>query len=104
MHVFPYSPRQGTVACRWQDTDPATKHARAEQLGQIKLQLKHDFALANCGTVQPVLVEEIVDGMAVGYTPNYLRTYFEGTVCDIGRIVDVELSFPYKDGVSAKRC
>lgn len=104
VHVFPYSPRQGTVACRWQDTDPATKHARAEQLGQIKLQLKHNFALANCGTVQPVLVEEIVDGMAVGYTPNYLRTYFEGTVCDIGRIVDVELSFPYKDGVSAKRC
>ena len=103
VHVFPYSPRQGTVACRWKDTDPVVKHARAEQLGQLKQQLKHNFALFNKGMKQPVLVEEIVDGMAVGYTPNYLRVYFEGTVCDIGRVVVVEIGEPFRDGATAFR-
>ena len=101
VHVFPYSPRQGTVACRWKDTDPAVKHARAEQLGQLKLELKRNFALANKGTVQPVLVEEIVDGMAVGYTPNYLRVYFDGSVCDVGKVVNVVVGEAFRDGATA---
>ena len=101
VHVFPYSPRQGAVSAKWKDTDPAVKKHRAEVLGELKLQLKERFALANKGSVQRVLVEEIVDGKAVGYTPNYLRVYFDADPLTVGTLVDVVVGEPYADGATA---
>lgn len=104
VHVFPYSPRQGAVSAKWTDTDPAVKRARAEELGKVKLQLKQAFAESMRGSVQPILTEEIVDGKAVGYTPNYLRVYFDGTEQDIGKIVDVQIDGTvYLDGTIGKK-
>ena len=101
VHVFPYSPRQGAVSAKWKDTDPAVKKHRAEILGELKLQLKERFALANKGSVQRVLVEETVDGKAVGYTPNYLRVYFDADPLTVGTLVDVVVGEPYADGATA---
>lgn len=101
VHVFPYSPRQGAVSAKWKDTDPVVKKHRAEVLGELKLQLKGRFALANKGSVQRVLVEEIVDGKAVGYTPNYLRVYFDADPLTVGTLVDVVVGEPYADGATA---
>ena len=101
VHVFPYSPRQGAVSAKWKDTDPVIKKHRAEVLGELKLQLKERFALANKGSVQRVLVEEIVDGKAVGYTPNYLRVYFDADPLTVGTLVDVVVGEPYADGATA---
>ncbi len=101
VHVFPYSPRQGAVSAKWKDTDPVVKKHRAEVLGELKLQLKERFALANKGSVQRVLVEEIVDGKAVGYTPNYLRVYFDADTATVGTLVDVVVGEPYADGATA---
>ena len=101
VHVFPYSPRQGAVSAKWKDTDPAVKKHRAEVLGELKLQLKERFALANKGSVQRVLVEEIVDAKAVGYTPNYLRVYFDADPLTVGTLVDVVVDEPYADGATA---
>lgn len=101
VHVFPYSPRQGAVSAKWKDTDPVVKKHRAEVLGELKLQLKERFALANKGSMQRVLVEEIVDGKAVGYTPNYLRVYFDAAPLTVGTLVDVVVGEPYADGATA---
>lgn len=101
VHVFPYSPRQGAVSAKWKDTDPVVKKHRAEVLGELKLQLKEHFALANKGSMQRVLVEEIVDGKAVGYTPNYLRVYFDADPLTVGTLVDVVVGEPYADGATA---
>ena len=101
VHVFPYSPRQGAVSAKWKDTDPVVKKHRAEALGELKLQLKEHFALANKGSMQRVLVEEIVDGKAVGYTPNYLRVYFDADPLTVGTLVDVVVGEPYADGATA---
>lgn len=101
VHVFPYSPRQGAVSAKWKDTDPVVKKHRAEVLGELKLRLKERFALANKGSVQRVLVEEIVDGKAVGYTPNYLRVYFDADPLTVGTLVDVVVGEPYADGSTA---
>jgi len=101
VHVFPYSPRQGAVSAKWKDTDPVVKKHRAEVLGELKLQLKERFALANKGSVQRVLVEEIVDGKAVGYTPNYLRVYFDADPLTVGTLVDVVVGETYADGATA---
>ncbi len=101
VHVFPYSPRQGAVSAKWKDTDPAVKKHRAEVLGEVKLQLKERFALANQGVRESVLVEEIVDGKAVGYTSNYLRVYFDAEPTTVGKIVNVVVGKPYADGATA---
>lgn len=103
VHVFPYSPRQGAVSAKWQDTNPVVKHARAERLGKVKLQLKAQFAQQNKGLTEPVLCEEIVDGFAVGYTPNYLRVYFDGSVQDVGKVVDVVVGEQYLDGAKGAK-
>ena len=44
IHVFPYSPREGTVSANWEDVDGAVKTQRAAALGEIKQKLKNSFA------------------------------------------------------------
>ncbi len=97
IHVFPYSPREGTVAYRWADVDAKTKSARAAELGEIKLQLKSKFTNKFCGTVQPVLCERKKNGLFEGYTPEYVRVYFDGDA-KVGSVVDVRIVEPYLDG------
>ena len=97
IHVFPFSPREGTVAYSWQDVDVATKQARAAVLAELKQRLKNDFALSNVGKVHEVLCERKKNGYYEGYTKNYLRVYFTGN-CKVGDIVQVKIIEPYLDG------
>ena len=97
IHVFPYSPREGTVACKWQDTDSATKNHRAAVLGEIKQQLKIKFAENFCGTTQDILCERKRNGLWEGYTKEYLRVYFTGKA-SVGEVVNVKITAPYLDG------
>ncbi len=101
IHVFPYSPREGTAAYQWADVDGATKERRAEILGQIKRQLKNDFAMRFVGTEQEVLVERRRAGYWEGYTRQYLRVYFQGKA-NVGELVDVAITEPYKDGAKGE--
>ncbi|MCH5160221.1 MAG: tRNA (N(6)-L-threonylcarbamoyladenosine(37)-C(2))-methylthiotransferase MtaB [Clostridiales bacterium] len=97
IHVFPYSPREGTAAYSWQDVDVTTKQARAAVLGELKQKLKKDFALSSVGKVEEVLCERKRNGYYEGYTKNYLRVYFTGN-CKVGEIVRVKILEPYLDG------
>ena len=97
VHVFPYSPREGTVAYSWQDVDVATKHQRAAILGEVKLRLKNEFALKYAGQTRQVLCERKRNGYFEGYTKEYLRVYFTGS-CKVGEIVNVKIDEPYLDG------
>lgn len=97
VHVFPYSPREGTVAFEWQDVDSATKQQRAAILGEVKQRLKNDFALSSVGQIHQVLCERKRNGFMEGYTTNYLRVYFTGA-CKVGEIVNVRICEPYLDG------
>ena len=97
IHVFPYSPREGTVAYGWQDVDSATKQARAAVLGEVKQRLKREFALSHQGKICQVLCERKKGGFYEGYTKNYLRVYFTGE-CKIGEVVRVKIGEPYLDG------
>ena len=97
IHVFPYSPREGTVAYSWSDVDSATKQQRAAVLGEVKQRLKNEFALSHQGKIAQVLCERKRNGMWEGYTPNYLRVYFTGA-CKVGEVVSVKINEPYLDG------
>ena len=101
IHVFPYSPREGTVAYNWKDVDHATKTARVEVLSQIKLQLKDNFANKFVGTTQSVLCERKRNGLWEGYTKEYLRVYFTGDA-KVGELANVAIEQPYLDGAIGK--
>ncbi len=97
IHVFPYSPRQGTVSYGWTDVDHAVKTQRAEVLGNIKLQLKKQFTNKFLGTTKEVLCERKRNGLWEGYTKEYLRVYFTGNTT-VGEVVNVKIIEPYLDG------
>lgn len=97
IHVFPFSPREGTVAYGWEDVDGKVKNARAARLGEIKLQLKSAFTNKFLGSVRPILCERKKNGWYEGYTPEYLRVYFDGEA-KIGSVIDVKITEPYLDG------
>lgn len=97
IHVFPYSPREGTVAYKWQDTDSAVKSHRAALLGEVKQRLKTQFAESFCGTTQDILCERKRNGLWEGYTKEYLRVYFTGKA-KVGEVVAVKILEPYLDG------
>ncbi len=97
IHVFPYSPREGTVSFKWQDVPADVKTRRAEILREIKQQLKRNFTQKFLNTSQEVLCERKKNGYYEGYTREYLRVYFEGKA-EVGALVDVKITEPYLDG------
>lgn len=101
IHVFPYSPREGTVAYGWKDVESGVKTHRAEVLGQIKLQLKKRFADKFVGRSVEVLCERKRNGFFEGYSREYLRVYFTGN-CNIGETVTVKIIQPYLDGAKGE--
>ena len=80
IHIFTYSPRQGTKAASLTGQLPnAIKKQRSQTLHQLAAKMKQQFIVNNLGLTFPVLwegsVQSLPDGksMTSGYTPNYLR-------------------------------
>ncbi|MBQ8781018.1 MAG: tRNA (N(6)-L-threonylcarbamoyladenosine(37)-C(2))-methylthiotransferase MtaB [Oscillospiraceae bacterium] len=73
IHVFPYSPRKGTIAAEMNDQIPTeTKNNRAAKIMEISDKSHAKFLQSMVGTVLPVLFErEKSDNIPHGYTPNY---------------------------------
>lgn len=102
IHVFPYSPRVGTVAYRTMtDVDGETKNRRAHELGQIKERLKSKFLNEQIGKTKDVLAERCRNGLWEGYSSDYTRVYFKGNVSE-GEIVNVVATEIFKDGVKGE--
>lgn len=63
VHVFRYSPRQGTEAATLPGRiPPEIQRRRAEHLGELSERLRIDFARSLLGTVRPVLLETLQGG------------------------------------------
>lgn len=73
VHVFPYSPREGTVAFKRADTPAEIKKARTAKLLAAADEAEKRFLEKQLGRVAEVLFEE--DG---GYTENYVRVHASG--------------------------
>ncbi|MEJ2610933.1 MAG: tRNA (N(6)-L-threonylcarbamoyladenosine(37)-C(2))-methylthiotransferase MtaB [Candidatus Thiodiazotropha sp.] len=74
LHIFAYSPRQGTKAATLPDPlSREIKRQRSESLHQLGLQMKRQMLERQIGKCLPVLVEGSKERGWSGYTPNYLR-------------------------------
>ena len=102
MHIFPYSERSGTVASKLKgDVDKCTVKNREAVLQALNNQFKTKFLTSNIGTEHKVLIEEIVDGVSLGYTENYIYSYIQGEH-KVGDIVTVKLTELFKNGMKAE--
>ena len=101
IHVFPYSPREGTVAYAWQDVPSDVKTQRANKLAEIKQQLKTGFAEKFRDTVQEVLCERKRAGYFEGYTKEYLRVYWRKPA-QVGDVVKVKIGKAFLDGAEGE--
>ena len=97
IHVFPYSPREGTAAAQSGKLagsliDPITQNHRMQELLAVAEELSTQFATRFVGRTVPVLIEQIGDTFAEGLTENYLRVRV-GTVKNfaIGDVIDAHV-------------
>lgn len=98
VHIFPYSPRTGTVAAKMPILDKNIVVTRKNALNDLKTNLKANFIAKNIGSTNSVLIETKENGLNVGYTKNYIRVYTKKE----GTIVNVQLDKPYLDGAIDK--
>ncbi|MDD4170164.1 MAG: hypothetical protein PHD36_07935 [Desulfotomaculaceae bacterium] len=82
LHVFRYSPRQGTPAADFVDqVEPPVKEERSHRLIEIGNKLAAGFAASLIGQDLEVLVERLFEGEKnyyEGFTDNYVRSVFPG--------------------------
>ena len=99
VHVFPYSPREGTPAASMPDQIPDNiKKERVHRLQQVAEEMTKAFHEQYLGTKQKVLWETRTKGVTDGVTDTYIRVYTKADVIP-GEITEVKLERLYEDGV-----
>lgn len=79
IHIFPFSPREGTPAARMKEqVTPEVKSKREHVLAQEEKILRESFMQQFIGQEIEVLFEKYQDGYVAGYTSNYLRVQVAG--------------------------
>lgn len=81
LHVFPYSPREGTRAFHMPDRVPPRETARrTEILRRLSQAKKESFHKAHMGMEMCVIIEKkLPGGTNFGHTPNYLEVEIDDT-------------------------
>jgi len=105
VHVFPYSPRQGTKAAALPQQIPnETKKARGRRMRDLGRRMKRMTLESFANRRLPILVEGRYGGGRngdwFGYTPNYLPARLQAPANDdpVNRILDVTLEGVHQDG------
>jgi threonylcarbamoyladenosine tRNA methylthiotransferase MtaB len=103
VHVFPYSPRPGTVAADLGDrVDPAEKKRRSQVLrGRSELHSRRHRS-ARLGQPERVLIDKVADRQCSGYTADYTRCYLPAGAGSRGALVDVECLELHADGLACR--
>jgi threonylcarbamoyladenosine tRNA methylthiotransferase MtaB len=94
LHVFPYSRRTGTPAASMESQVPAkTREERVAVLRKLDHKKRTAFYESRIGSIHPVLLEteKAADGLARGYTDNYIPVHFQAGPGDVNRVVSVKL-------------
>ncbi len=94
LHVFPYSKRPGTPAAKMtHQVATEIKEERVAVLRKLDHKKRNAFYGSRIGEVHAVLVEteKSVDGLAKGFTDNYIPVHFKARPDDANRVVPVKL-------------
>ncbi|MGI9116532.1 MAG: MiaB/RimO family radical SAM methylthiotransferase [Gaiellales bacterium] len=98
LHVFPYSPRQGTRTAD-ADTDPAVKARRAADLRALSDRLARAHRTRHVGVEDAVLIEELdADGLGLGHGRDGAPWRVEGAAALVGHVATVRGTAILGDG------
>lgn len=95
IHVFPFSPREGTRAAKLPSLPAEIVKERKYELLNLKKSLHTDFLKNNTGIKHEVLIEENSGDYFVGYSRNYVKIYTARN----GVITECVPTVLYKDGL-----
>ncbi len=104
IHVFPYSPREGTKAAVMPgQLSKAVKEQRTRELIALGEETAAAYRKIWLGKESTVLIEEMADGAWQGYTPEYIHvTLADCPACIPGRIVSVRLTAEKGEGMTGE--
>lgn len=97
IHIFPYSPRRGTVAYGFKNITNEIRHQRVDMLSKYKDQSKLEY-INNLSDIYTMLVEEEFDEYLTGYLENYVKVYLPKGGYKVNDFVKVRIVEPYLDG------
>lgn len=105
-HIFPYSKRQGTVACDMPNqVDEGVKKERLHRLEELEKEIKKSLLesyIENHKTDR-VLFEATQNGYACGHLPNFMEVRMESSLDYNGQILEVKLLSTDGKYIFAKR-
>jgi len=100
IHVFPFSPRPGTLAATMPDqVSAAVKKERSRQMLALAKESSKNFRQGFLGKNIEVLWEQSKDGIWSGLTGNYVRVYSRVDVDLASKTIPVKLERVYNDGL-----
>lgn len=86
IHVFPYSPREGTASSKMPEQVLGNiKKARVDKLIKLSNELEEEYFNKFKGKIVDVLIEECDNNISIGHTSNYLKVTLN-EVLEVGQI------------------
>lgn len=102
MHIFPFSPRQGTVAEKLKNVAKNIPERVKEMTETAKL-MKDEFIKKNLGQVHEVIIENNKNGYYLAHTKNYILCYINSdTKLKHNTKIFVKLTEAFEDGAKAE--
>lgn len=98
MHIFPYSRREGTEACKYKLINGEIISKRIKKLEELRKELYGNYINCCKNNVYELLVEEFDGEYYIGHTENYVKVYIKDKI-NINEIYKVKFDKVYKDGV-----
>ncbi len=100
IHVFPYSPRQGTQAAKLpQRIEAQTKRQRSQKMLALARESVRNFSQRFSGKTTPVLWEKQTGSIWSGLTDNYIKVYTKSDEDLANRLLPVKLGAAREDGM-----
>ena len=87
LHIFPYSPREGTPASRMPQQDPSVIKSRAAALRQAAAEAESAFLETRLGATEDVLLET----GGIGHTAQFAKAKLQGDHLVAGQIYPVRV-------------
>ncbi len=101
IHVFPYSPREGTQASQMpEQVEGKVKKQRSQRMLTLAKESAQNFSRQFLGKTMPVLWEkQSGDGIWSGHTDNYIKVYTKNNKDLTNKVLPVKLTKVSGDGV-----
>ena len=103
MHIFKYSPREGTLAAKMTNQiDGNIKEERSQKLIELSNKNEREYNEKYIGKTVDVLFEEEKDGLWSGYTKNYVRVFVKSEENLENKIKSVKINDVYELRIKRK--